>query len=175
MRSLSRVLGAALVASLLPGLAPEAYAQGCILLRQTSPLFGTTDSLGNEAGTWNVTFTGRSSTADRHYNGTVYQAQRQTEQTYVVNRQNSMTATVSYQLTSRVSLIAGVPWVEASWGIPSPRAGGPAARANENANGLGDITSLARFATDAAASLPSMIVAGVFAMLTPPFRRNKWR
>jgi len=146
MRPLSRVLGIAFVASLLPGLAPEAYAQGCILLRQTSPLFGTTDSLGNEAGTWNVTFTGRSSTADRHYNGTVYQAQRQTEQTYVVNRQNSMTATVSYQLTSRISLNAGIPWVEASWGIPSPRAGGPAARANENANGLGDITSLARFA-----------------------------
>jgi len=109
-----------LVASLLPGLAAEAAAQGCILLRQTSPMFGTTDSLGNEAGTWNITFTGRNSTADHHYNGTVYQVQRQTEQTYVVNRQNSMTATVSYQLTNRVSLNAGIPFVEASWGIPSP-------------------------------------------------------
>ena len=146
MRTRFSVLAATLVASVLPGLAPEAAAQGCILLRQTAPMFGTTDSLGNEAGTWNITFTGRNSTADHHYNGTVYQVQRQTEQTYVVNRQNSMTATVSYQLTNRVSLNAGIPFVEASWGIPSPRAGGPATRANENARGIGDITTLARFA-----------------------------
>jgi hypothetical protein len=140
------LLAPAIAATLIAGAASDAFAQGCILLRQTSPLFGTTDTLGNETGTWNVTLTGRSSTADRHYNGTVYQAQRQTEQTFVVNRQNSMTATVSYQLTPRVSLNAGIPFVEASWGIPSPRAGGPAARANENARGLGAITSLARFA-----------------------------
>ena len=146
MRSLPAVLGGILAATLIPGLASEASAQGCILLRQTSPMFGTTDSLGNEPGTWNVTFTGRNSTADHHFNGTVYQVQRQTEQTYVVNRQNSMTATVAYQLTNRISLNAGIPFVEASWGIPSPRTGGPAARANENARGIGDITSLARFA-----------------------------
>lgn len=146
MRFAPGVLVAALAATLLPALASEASAQGCILLRQTSPMFGTTDSLGNEPGTWNVTFTGRNSTADHHYNGTVYQIQRQTEQTYVVNRQNSMTATIGYQLTPRVSLNAGIPFVEAAWGIPSPRSGGPAARANENAHGLGDITSLARFA-----------------------------
>ena len=146
MRFRSGIAVTTLAASLLPGLAPDAAAQGCILLRQTAPMFGTTDSLGNEAGTWNITFTGRNSTADHHYNGTVYQVQRQTEQTYVVNRQNSMTATVSYQLTNRVSLNAGIPFVEASWGIPSPRAGGPAARANENARGIGDITTLARYA-----------------------------
>jgi hypothetical protein len=40
----------------------------------------------------------------------------------------------------------GIPFVEASWGIPSPRSGGPAARANENARGLGDVTTLARVA-----------------------------
>ena len=126
--------------------AADSFAQGCILLRQTSPLFGTTGSLDSEAGTWTVTFTGRASVANRHYNGTEYQIQRQTEQTYVVNRQNSMTATIGYQLTPRISLNAGIPYVEASWGIPSPRAGGPAARANENAHGLGDITTLARVA-----------------------------
>jgi hypothetical protein len=122
----------------------NASAQGCILLRQTSPMFGTTGSLDQEVGTWNVTITGRNSTADIHYNGTERQWQRETEQTYVVNRQNSITTTISYQLTPRVSLNAGVPFVEASWGIPSPRAGGPAARANENARGIGDITTLAR-------------------------------
>jgi hypothetical protein len=124
--------------------ASPASAQGCILLRQTCPAFGTTGSADLQPGAWNITFTGRSSTADTHYNGTERQDQRKREQTYVVNRQNSMTATLSYQLTPRVSLNASVPWVEASWGIPSPRSGGPAARANENASGMGDITTLAR-------------------------------
>jgi hypothetical protein len=126
------------------GGASVASAQGCILFRQTSPMFGTTGSPDEEVGTWTVTFTGRNSTADHHYNGTVRQIQRETEQTYVLNRQNSMTATIGYQLTPRISLNAGIPYVEASWGIPSPRAGGPAARANENAHGIGDITTLAR-------------------------------
>ena len=124
--------------------ASDALAQGCILLRQTSPMFGTTGTLDQEVGTWNLTITGRNSTADIHYNGTERQRQRETEQTYVVNRQNSVTTTISYQATPRVSLNAGIPFVEASWGIPSPRAGGPSTRANENARGIGDITTLAR-------------------------------
>jgi len=124
--------------------ASDALAQGCILLRQTSPMFGTTGTLDQDVGTWNLTFTGRNSTADIHYNGTERQRQRETEQTYVVNRQNSLTTTVSYQATPRVSVNVGIPFVEASWGIPSPRAGGPGTRANENARGIGDITTLAR-------------------------------
>jgi hypothetical protein len=126
--------------------AEPASAQGCILFRQTSPLFGTTGSPDQEVGAWTVTLTGRSSTADIHYNGTERQRQRETEGTYVVNRQNSVTASIGYQLTPRIALTAGIPFVEASWGIPSPRSGGSAARANENARGLGDITSLARVA-----------------------------
>jgi hypothetical protein len=133
----------ALAASMLT--ASPASAQGCILLRQTSPMFGTTGAPDQEVGTWNITFTGRDSTADDHWNGTVEQVQRKTDGTYVVNRQNSITTTISYQWTPRVSVNVGIPFVEASWGIPSPRSGGPAARANENARGLGDITSLARF------------------------------
>lgn len=137
---------AALAATAFVGSTSPASAQGCILIRQTSPMFGTTGTLDSEAGTWTVTMTGRHSVADEHYNGTTYQAQRKAQQTYVVNEQNSLTATIGYQMTPRVSLFVGVPFVEASWGIPSPFAGGPAARANENARGLGDITTLARVA-----------------------------
>lgn len=144
MRTLKVVLCVLLASGFTLAVASPASAQGCILLRQTCPMFGTMGSASPEPGTWNITFTGRNSTADKHYNGTERQIQRETERTYVVNRQNSLTATLSYQLTNRVSLNASVPWVEASWGIPSPRAGGPAARANENARGLGDITTLAR-------------------------------
>jgi hypothetical protein len=123
-----------------------AAAQGCILLRQTSPMFGTTGTLDPEVGTWTFTLTGRDSTADTHYIGTVEQVQRHIDGTYVVNKQNAATATIGYQLTRRVGLFTGIPFVVASWGIPSPRSGGPAARANENAHGIGDITTLARVA-----------------------------
>src|SRR5262245_31698143 len=129
MRTKSVVISA--LTALMSAASAPAFAQGCILLRQTAPLFGTTGALDQEVGTWNITFTGRASVANRHYRGTEYQVERQTEQTYVVNRQNSITATVAYQLTPRVGLIGGIPFVEASWGIPSPRAGGPATRANE--------------------------------------------
>jgi hypothetical protein len=144
MRVQEFVIGAGVVAAISVATAPSASAQGCILLRQTSPLFGTTGIAEQEVGSWSLIFTGRSSTADIHYNGTVRQRQRETEQTYVVNRQNSITATLAYQLSPRISLNAGIPFIEASWGIPSPRSGGPGARANENARGLGDITALAR-------------------------------
>lgn len=132
--------------TLVAGAATDSFAQGCILLRQTAPLFGTTGALDQAAGTWTVTFTGRASIANKHYRGTEHQLERETEQTYVVNRQNSFTTTIGYQATPRIGIIAGIPWVEASWGIPSPRAGGPGTRANENARGLGDITALARVA-----------------------------
>jgi hypothetical protein len=139
------VFSAGLIVALF-GTERPAAAQGCILLRQTAPLFGTTGAVDQQVGTWTVTFTGRSSTADKHYNGSIRQIHREVERTYVVNRQNSITATIGYQLSPRVSLNAGIPFIEASWGIPSPRDGGPATRANGNSRGLGDITTLARVA-----------------------------
>ena len=145
MRTRNFAIGA-LAAIFVTTAAADAFAQGCILLRQTSPLFGTTGSLDQEVGSWTITFSGRSSIADQHYRGREYQVQRELEQTYVVNRQNSVTTTIGYQMTPRVSFVAGIPFVEASWGIPSPRAGGPEARANENARGFGDVTALARVA-----------------------------
>jgi hypothetical protein len=144
MRVQNCVFSAAMVAAALLASASPSSAQGCILLRQTAPLFGTTGSVDQEVGSWNLTLTGRTSTADIHYNGSVRQRQREIEQTYVVNRQHSITASLGYQLSPRISLNAGIPFIEASWGIPSPRSGGPAARANENGRGLGDITTLAR-------------------------------
>src|SRR5687767_5290859 len=124
MRTLKFVLSAVIVVAAQIASTSDVLAQGCILFRQTSPMFGTTGSPDQEVGAWNITFTTRTSTADIHYNGTVRQVQRETEGTYVVNRQNSITATISYQLSPRISLNAGVPFVEASWGIPSPRSGG---------------------------------------------------
>ena len=139
------IVPAVVVFSSVLGSASPASAQGCILLRQTSPAFGTAGAVISEPGTFELTLTGRNSQADHHYNGTVYQAQRQTQDTYVLNQQNSLTATLSYQATERFSVNVGVPWVVAAWGIPSPQSAGESARANENARGLGDITSVVRY------------------------------
>ena len=70
---------AALAASLLP--APRAFARGCIFLRQTAPLFGTTGPIDEEVDSWTIIFTVRSSVANTHYSGTVRQVQRETEPT----------------------------------------------------------------------------------------------
>jgi len=106
------IVVAALTATLVSVASAPAFAQGCILIRQTSPLFGTTGALDQEVGTWTITFSGRASVANKHYNGTERQYQREIEQTYVVNRQNSITTTVSYQATPRVSLNVGIPFIE---------------------------------------------------------------
>lgn len=148
-------MACALVATAEVADAPTASAQGCVLFRQTSPLFGTTGVTVQEVGSWDVTFSACNSIADIHYSGTVRQVHREREGTYVVNRQNSMTMTVAYQASPRVGLLASVPFVEASWGIPSPRSGGPAARANGNARGIGDVTALARMSLFTPASARS--------------------
>ncbi len=51
---------------------------------------------------------------------------------------------MGYQLTDRVTLSAAVPFIGASWSIPSPRAPVLGPRANENAQGIGDVTVQAR-------------------------------
>jgi hypothetical protein len=94
MRGHRAIVGGAIAAVALFSTPSSASAQGCILLRQTAPLFGTTGSGQTDVGSWTLVFTGRTSTADIHYNGTERQRQRETEGTYVVNRQNSITATI---------------------------------------------------------------------------------
>jgi len=86
MRIRAFAIGCAVMLAMLIGHASLAYGQGCILLRQTAPMFGTTGSPDRAVGTWDVTVTARNSTADIHYNGTVRQRQREREGTYVVNR-----------------------------------------------------------------------------------------
>src|SRR5437762_9278268 len=115
-----RVFSTFAVAALILAAGRPVSAQGCILLRQTSPMFGTTGAADQVPGAWNVTITARGSQADIHYRGTERQYQRETEGTYVLNRQHSVTTTISYQFSNRISFNAGVPFVEASWGIPSP-------------------------------------------------------
>jgi hypothetical protein len=127
--------------------APNASAQGCVLIRQTSPMFGTNAAVDQSVGSWNVSLTWRNSTADHHYNGTVEQVQRQILGTNVVNKQNAITLSAAYQWTPRLSVNVGVPFINASWSIPSPiTVGALGPRAQQDGRGLGDITALTRVA-----------------------------
>ncbi|MGE3703812.1 MAG: hypothetical protein AB7I13_00970 [Vicinamibacterales bacterium] len=141
-----RLTTAACFAAALLASPPGAWAQGCILIRPMAPMFGTTGSVDQDTGTWTLTLSGRTSQADTHYSGTERQVQRETQGTYVLNRQHSITANLGYQATPRVSLNVAVPFVDASWGIPSPLTAGPTGRANQQGRGLGDVTALARYA-----------------------------
>jgi len=107
-------------------------------------VFGSSNPY-SQAGETQVNVSTRNLRSTDHYNGTEEQIQRQTLQTYVVNTQHAVDVTVSHVFTPRFSMSVGVPYVAASWGIPSPTTPVPGPRANEDAHGLGDISVSGRF------------------------------
>jgi hypothetical protein len=115
-----------------------------VLIRQNGPVFGSSNPY-SEPGETQVNVSTRNLRSTDHYNGTVEQIQRQTLDTYVVNLQHAIDLSVNHTFTSRLSMSAGVPFLAASWGIPSPTTPTPGARANENARGIGDISVSGRY------------------------------
>lgn len=115
-----------------------------MLIRQNGPVFGSSNPY-SQPGETQVNVSTRNLRSTDHYNGSVEQLQRQTLQTYVVNLQHAADLTIGHTFTSRFSMGVGVPFVAASWGIPSPTAPTPGPRANENARGLGDISVSGRY------------------------------
>jgi len=95
-------------------------------------------------GETQVNISTRSLRSTDHFSGAVEQIQRQTLGTYVVNIQHAVDLTVSHTFTPRLSISTGIPFVAASWGIPSPTSPVPGPRANERAHGIGDISVSAR-------------------------------
>ena len=115
-----------------------------MLIRQNGPVFGSSNPY-SQPGETQVNVSTRNLRSTDHYNGTVEQIQRQTLGTYVVNLQHAVDLTVSRTFTPRFSMSVGLPFIAASWGIPSPTAPVPGPRANENARGLGDISVSGRY------------------------------
>jgi hypothetical protein len=107
-------------------------------------VFGSSNPY-SEPGETQVNVSTRNLRSTDHYNGTVEQVQRQTLDTYVVNLQHAVDLNVTHTFTPRLSASVGVPFLAASWGIPSPTAPTPGPRANENARGIGDISVSARY------------------------------
>lgn len=102
-------------------------------------MFGSSNPYA-QPGETQVTLSTRNLRSTDHYSRAVEQLQRQTLGSYVVNKQHALDVNVSHVFTERFSMSVGVPFVSASWGIPSPTNGGEAARATQNGRGLGDIS-----------------------------------
>jgi len=134
------------VASSLAMLAASqnAYAQGCVLIREAAPVIGSGSSTYLRPGEWQLDVSYRDSTATRHYALDVEQTQRQLLGTYVVNTQKQTVFNLNHALTTRMSFSVAVPIVVASWGIPRP-INPPGARATEHGQGLGDISAIGRY------------------------------
>ena len=115
-----------------------------MLIRQNGPVFGSSNPY-SEPGETQVNLSTRNLRSTDHYSGDVPQLQRQALGTNVVNLQHAVDLTVSRTLTDRFSVSLGVPFVAASWGIPSPTAPVPGPRATENGYGLGDISVSGRY------------------------------
>ena len=115
-----------------------------MLIRQNGPVFGSSNPY-SQPGETQINISTRNLRSTDHYNGTAEQLQRQTLGTYVVNTQHAIDFNIGHVFTERFSMSLGVPFISASWGIPSPLAGGEAARATEHGRGIGDISVSGRY------------------------------
>ena len=139
------MLPAILAVAAIGGDVTEARAQGCILIRGSAPVIGSPGSTYLRPGEWELDVSLRQSTADRHYSGDVFQAQRTALGTNVVNKQHILLFNVSHAFTSRFSTAVSVPIISASWSIPSPIAPAPGPRATQHGRGLGDLYAIGRY------------------------------
>jgi len=110
-----------------------------VLIRANGPVLGSSNPY-SQAGENQVSLTTRFLNSSDHYNGDVEQVQRQTLGTYVLNKQRAAELTFTHAFTERFSASVGVPYLNSSWGIPSPTTPTPGPRAAENGRGLGDIS-----------------------------------
>jgi hypothetical protein len=140
----SRAAAFAAIALLGTGVT-QAAAQGCILIRESAPVIGSPSTAYLRPGEWDVDLSMRDSTADRHYSGDVFQAQRTALGTNVINKQKQTIVSLNYAFTMRLSGSISVPFVVASWSIPSPVAPTPGPRATQHGKGIGDISAIGRY------------------------------
>jgi len=115
-----------------------------VLIRQNAPVFGASGKVLPDKGELQIDLAFRGLHSDDHYNGTVYQSHRKELGNYVVNNQRILDLSATYSLTRRLALSASVPYVDASWSIPSP-VNPPGERREQNASGIGDVVLSGRF------------------------------
>lgn len=115
-----------------------------MLVRQSAPVIGASHTAAPEAGQWQMSLSYRGLESSTHYSGSVRQREREELGTFVVNKQQVLDFGLTYHLSRRWNLSLGVPLVKASWSIPTPVAPTPGPRAQQDAEGLGDVSLTAR-------------------------------
>src|SRR5438309_1173738 len=80
-----------------------------------------------------------------HYSLDVEQVQREQLGTNVINEQRAIDLTVTHALSERFAVAVGVPFISASWSIPTPTSPAPGPRAQQDARGIGDISVNGRY------------------------------
>jgi len=102
-----------IVILILIGLMPSLVkGQGCIAVRHMSCAVGSGPNSNTlmQPGQWQVALGMRSLHSYKHYVGTEYQAQRETEGTNVINNTHSADLGISYSVTDRLSVSANIPF-----------------------------------------------------------------
>jgi hypothetical protein len=97
----------------LIGLMPSLVkGQGCIAVRHMSCAVGSGPNSNTlmQPGQWQVALGMRSLHSYKHFVGTEYQAQRETEGTNVINNTHSADLGISYSVTDRLSVSANIPF-----------------------------------------------------------------
>jgi hypothetical protein len=125
--------------------ARPAGAQGCIVIRQNTPVFGADEQIVFTPGEWVLAFNYRGSKANDHYNGTRFQYQRETLKNYVNNTQQLYDLAATYTFSQRFSVFGSIPVVNSTWSVPEPAQPPLGPRREQNASGIGDASALARF------------------------------
>jgi hypothetical protein len=116
-----------------------------VLIRQTAPVIGAANSSVQQPGEWQVNLSLRDLRSNTHYRLDERQHEREELGTYVVNEQHAADLSVSYAVSTRLSIAAAVPFVSASWSIPSPTTPQLGPRAQQDARGLGDLSVVGRY------------------------------
>lgn len=107
-------------------------------------MIGASHTAAPEAGQWQMSLSYRGLESDTHYSGSVRQREREEQGTFVVNKQQVLDLGLTYHVSRRWNLSLGVPVVKASWSIPSPVRPTPGPRAQQDGEGLGDLSLTAR-------------------------------
>jgi hypothetical protein len=116
-----------------------------VLIRQTAPVIGAANGSLQQPGEWQVNLSLRNLRSDTHYRLDERQEEREELGTYVVNEQHAADLSVSYTVSERLSVAAAVPFVSASWSIPSPTTSPLGPRAQQDAQGIGDVSVIGRY------------------------------
>jgi hypothetical protein len=141
----------ALTAVTIAWTAPQsALAQGCILSRQCAPGIGAATEGGAylKPGEWQISTNYRQLEATRHFNGIREQFDRETNRTFVINKQKIVDINANYAVNDRLNLSLSVPYLAAgSWNVPLPIpfTNPPGPRSQQDSSGLGDITFSGRY------------------------------